>query len=73
MFSHRVVRQLQNCKIGGPARELLEQRYIAGRTVRELAATSGRGYSALTMQLHRLREVLAECIRDRVGREGMPS
>ncbi len=59
--------------LGGPARELLEQRYIAGRTVRELAASSGRGYSALTMQLHRLRDVLAECISDRVGREGLPS
>lgn len=56
--------------LGGSARELLEQRYIAGRTVRELAASTGRGYSALTMQLHRLREVLAECISDRVDREG---
>jgi RNA polymerase sigma-70 factor, ECF subfamily len=59
--------------LGGPARELLEQRYIAGRTVRELAATTGRGYSALTMQLHRLRDVLAECISDRVARDGAAS
>lgn len=59
--------------LGGPARELLEQRYVAGRTVRDLAASSGRGYSALTMQIHRLREVLAECISDRVAREGTPS
>jgi len=59
--------------LGGHARELLEQRYVAGRTVRDLAASTGRGYSALTMQLHRLREVLAECISDRVEREGAPA
>lgn len=59
--------------LGGPARELLEQRYVAGRTVRELAVSSGRGYSALTMQLHRLREVLAACISARVEREGTPT
>ena len=59
--------------LGEPARELLEQRYVAGRTVRDLAASSGRGYSALTMQLHRLREVLAECISARVERDGAPT
>lgn len=59
--------------LGGSARDLLEQRYVVGRTVRELAASSGRGYSALTMQLHRLREVLAECISDRVARDGAPT
>ena len=57
--------------LGGSARDLLEQRYVAGRTVRDIAATSGRGYSALTMQLHRLREILAECISDRVDRDGV--
>ena len=60
---------LRTClgKIDGPARELLHERYLAGRTVREIAAGSGRGYSALTMQLHRLRELLAECIQRRLG------
>ena len=59
--------------LGGAARDLLEQRYVTGRTVRELAASSGRGYSALTMQLHRLREVLADCISERVARDGAPT
>ncbi|WP_193215093.1 sigma-70 family RNA polymerase sigma factor [Luteolibacter marinus] len=56
---------LQDCmdRIDGPSRELLNQRYVTGRTVREIAADSGRGYSALTMQLHRLREALADCIQ----------
>ena len=44
------------------AKALLEERYVTGRSVREIADDSGKGYSALTMQLHRLREMLAECI-----------
>jgi RNA polymerase sigma-70 factor (ECF subfamily) len=56
---------LRRCleRIDGPSRELLNQRYVTGKTVREISAVSGRGYSALTMQLHRLRELLAECVR----------
>lgn len=50
-------------KIDGPSRELLDQRYVTGKTVREIAAASGKGYSALTMQLHRLRELLADCVQ----------
>jgi RNA polymerase sigma-70 factor (ECF subfamily) len=55
---------LQKClaRIDGPSRELLTERYVTGRTVREISASSGRGYSALTMQLHRLREALAACV-----------
>lgn len=53
-------------KIDGAARELLNERYVAGRTVREISERSGRGYSALTMQLHRLRELLAGCIQRRL-------
>lgn len=56
---------LKQClgKIDGPSRDLLNERYITGRTVREISARSGRGYSALTMQLHRLRETLAACVQ----------
>ncbi|MBK1825865.1 RNA polymerase sigma factor [Haloferula rosea] len=56
---------LRTClgRITGPSRELLAQRYTVGKSVREIAAESGRGYSALSMQFHRLRENLANCIR----------
>jgi len=56
---------LQKClgRIDGPSRDLLHQRYVEGKTVREISVGSGRGYSALTMQLHRLRELLAECVQ----------
>ncbi|MCW1916895.1 sigma-70 family RNA polymerase sigma factor [Luteolibacter sp. GHJ8] len=49
-------------RIDGPSRELLTERYVSGKTVREISAASGRGYSALTMQLHRLRDALAACV-----------
>jgi RNA polymerase sigma-70 factor, ECF subfamily len=48
--------------IAGPSRELLQLRYGEERSVRELAARFRRGYSALTMQLHRLRELLSRCV-----------
>lgn len=69
-----LVDALRTClePLGDHARELLQQRYVDGRTVRDLAAASGRGYSALTMQLHRLREVLADCITARVAGEARP-
>lgn len=55
---------LRDCleRMDGPARELLHCRYGEEESVRELSDRLNRGYSALTMQLHRLRELLAECI-----------
>ena len=47
------------------SRALLERRYALGKSVREIGKETGKGYSALTMQFHRLRELLARCI----GRE----
>jgi RNA polymerase sigma-70 factor (ECF subfamily) len=60
---------LNDCldRIEGPARDLLEQRYRQGKSVREISKDTGRGYSALTMQFHRMREMLAECIRSKEG------
>ncbi|MDP3072073.1 MAG: sigma-70 family RNA polymerase sigma factor [Opitutaceae bacterium] len=59
---------LRDCleRMDGPARELLHRRYGEEETVRELSDRLQRGYSALTMQLHRLREILAECIGRKV-------
>lgn len=65
---------LRECleRIDGPARELLHQRYGEEIRVRELADRMQRGYSVLTMQLHRLREVLAECIDQKVPKADLP-
>lgn len=64
-----VVEALRECisELEGPSRELVEQRYAEGITVRELEQKTGRGYSALTMQLHRIRCSLAHCIEKKVG------
>ena len=50
----------------GSSREIVTQRYVMGKTVREIAAETGRGYSALTMQLYRVREALGKCIEGKV-------
>ncbi|MFU8894434.1 MAG: sigma-70 family RNA polymerase sigma factor [Luteolibacter sp.] len=50
------------------AKALLDQRYVAGRSVREMADISGKEYSALAMQLRRMREMLAECITKEMER-----
>lgn len=43
-------------------RELLREHYIAGRSVREIAAGASRTESAVKMTLLRLRQQLGECI-----------
>ena len=55
---------LKECltEVEGPAKTLLMERYVEGRTVREIARNANRGYSALTMQLHRVRESLRRCV-----------
>lgn len=64
-----VLEALRECVDGlkGEARELVTERYLDGKSVRDLESKTGRGYSALTMQLHRIRSVLAECIESKVG------
>ena len=51
------------------AKKLLEKRYVQGCNVREIARESGKGYSALIMQLHRMREQLAACIQRQTLRD----
>jgi RNA polymerase sigma-70 factor (ECF subfamily) len=65
----RLLSALRDCleQLDGPARELVRMRYAEQQSVRDLAARLERGYSALTMQLHRLRELLSECISRKVA------
>jgi RNA polymerase sigma-70 factor, ECF subfamily len=60
---------LQHClqKLSGPDRDLLHRRYHEETTVQDLATSAGCGTSTITMQLHRLRQALAACIRSRVA------
>lgn len=63
---------LQDClsKMDGPSLKLLNDRYLEGISVKELAESTGRGYSALTTQLYRLRELLAGCVQKEMEPEG---
>jgi RNA polymerase sigma-70 factor (ECF subfamily) len=64
-----LVEALRECvnELGGSSRELVTERYLEGASVRELESKTGRGYSALTMQLHRIRTNLANCIEGKLG------
>lgn len=64
-----LVEALRECvsELGGSSRELVTERYLEGISVRELESKTGRGYSALTMQLHRIRVSLAACIESKLG------
>jgi len=53
--------------LDGPARALVNARYADGATLDELASRSRRKSSAISMQLHRLRALLAECIERRLA------
>ena len=54
-------------KLSDAERELLHRRYHDETPVQDLAQSSGRGTSTITMQLHRLRQALAACIRSRLS------
>lgn len=63
---------LEEClaKLNPASRELLDERYLKGHTLRALSAESGTNYSALTMRLHRIREQLAQCVHLKLGTNG---
>jgi RNA polymerase sigma-70 factor, ECF subfamily len=63
---------LQQCleQLDAPARELIQLRYQQGLGLAELAERLRRKHSALTMALHRLRQLLRACIEQRL--EGSP-
>ena len=59
---------LRECleSLDGPARSLVNERYADGATLDELAARTSHKPSAISMQLHRLRAALAECIQRKI-------
>jgi RNA polymerase sigma-70 factor, ECF subfamily len=65
---HRLT-ALRECleRLEAPVRKLLLSHYGDGVTLRELASQSGRSYSAVAMQIHRVRELLAACIETRLA------
>jgi RNA polymerase sigma-70 factor (ECF subfamily) len=60
-----LVSALRRCleRLSDADRLLLRRRYDDENSVGEIARTTGRGQSAVTMHLFRLRQALADCIR----------
>jgi RNA polymerase sigma-70 factor (ECF subfamily) len=53
--------------LDGPARQLVRERYGDGASLADLAVALGRKTSAISMQLHRLRAILAICIAEKLA------
>lgn len=66
---------LRDClsRMDGPSLGLLNDRYLDGMSVNELAKRTGKGYSALTTRLYRLREILAACVENEMAEEARRS
>lgn len=59
---------LEHCltKIKADQRALLHAHYFEGRSVREIGQSAGRGESAIKVALMRLRQLLSQCIEQRL-------
>ena len=57
---------LEDCmdKLDPASRQLLHRRYHDDAAIQDIARESQRNHSTVTMQLHRLRAALADCIRN---------
>jgi RNA polymerase sigma-70 factor, ECF subfamily len=65
-------RVLRKCLAELPAhqRELLEKRYAAGGSVKQLAERLGRPEPSLSQSLYRIRMALLNCVRTKLASEG---
>lgn len=54
-------------KLSQAEHDLLHRRYHDEASVQDIATSCKRGSSTITMQLHRLRQALAACIRSRLS------
>jgi RNA polymerase sigma-70 factor (ECF subfamily) len=57
-------------QIDGLGRDVLEARYVAGRTCEDIARDMGKAAGGIRMLLMRLRDRLRQCIETRVQAEG---
>ena len=64
---------LRDCleKLPADKRELLVNRYVAKTSISALARQIGRSNAAVSMLLHRLREILLKCIQGKMGEAKM--
>lgn len=60
-------------RLENPARNLLQARYEEGESLEELSVRLGRKASAVSMQLHRLRMALGNCVKAKLEVLDYPS
>lgn len=65
------VRALHHCMgaLEPKQRQMIEQRYAAGGSVRNLAESLDRPYGSVRQSLHRIRASLVDCVAQRLSRE----
>lgn len=71
--SERNLQALERClqKLPVAQRGVLDQRYLHGESVQDIAARQGRGANAVSALLYRIRALLADCMERSVTREEM--
>ncbi len=69
--SERQLAALERClqKLPQHQRNLIEERYQQGKTVREMAGLKGEPENALAAMLYRIRRILQECITTTLAKE----
>jgi RNA polymerase sigma-70 factor (ECF subfamily) len=67
-------RALDHCieRLPAPQRELIRRCYQSSATIKEAAAALGRSATALYKALHRVRQLLLNCIEQRLAEEAEP-
>lgn len=65
---HALERCLQ--KLPAAQRELVDQRYVHGDSVNDIAARQGRAANAVSALLYRIRGLLATCVERTLAKEG---
>ena len=63
---------LRHCiqALSGDNRDLLEKRYDAGQSIKQISAVLDRSVGSIKVKLHRLRRSLMDCIQGRLKEEG---
>jgi RNA polymerase sigma-70 factor (ECF subfamily) len=67
----KLLAALDGClaKLGEKQRELINERYTPGRSLEQLAANTGRTAGSLRIALHRIRELLKNCVEQTLAQE----
>jgi RNA polymerase sigma-70 factor (ECF subfamily) len=64
---------LERClqKLPAAQRELVDERYLRGESVNDIAARQGRAANAVSALLYRIRSLLADCVDRTLTQEGI--